>query len=52
MMINKCTIEAGGVVSATPQILSCLVLVAPQKLWPVWILNGQNLSLKAHLINF
>ena len=32
--------------------ISYLFVAAPQKLYPVWILNGQNLSFRAHLMNF
>ena len=43
------TIEVGGVVGATPQnYTSCLFVAAVQKLQPVWILNGQNLSFREY----
>ena len=45
--------EAGGVVGATSRkYVSCLFIVAPQKLKSVWILNGQNVGFTAHLMDF
>ena len=53
MLINVHIIEAGYVMDATPQkCISCLFVAVLQKLKPVWILNGQNLSFRAHLMNF
>ena len=51
MLINVCIIKAGGMMGATPQKYTrCLSVAALQKLYPVWILSGQNLSFRNELL--